>query len=156
MDSTGDRQVSEKRIMQQVMKALSDAGSRLFRNHVGMAYQGKAERVVVETEVTLRPGDVLIRKARTVTAGLARGSSDLVGWTPMMITEHDLGRTIARFTACEVKSEDGTLEPEQRNFLEVVRDSGGVAILARSADEAVERLNVGGYIDGHETESPAV
>jgi hypothetical protein len=132
--------VSEKRIMQQIMKALSDAGSRLFRNHVGIAYQGKVERFREATTVKVSKGDIVIRNARTTRSGLATGSSDLVGWTTRMITEHDLGKTIAQFTACEVKTQDGESTPEQQNFLEVVRDSGGVAILARSADEAVSKL----------------
>lgn len=126
------------------MRALSDAGIRLFRNTVGMAFQGKPQRFTEETTVKVRPGDVLIRQARTVTAGLITGSSDLIGWTPRMITEHDLGKHIAQFTAVEVKSEDGTLEPEQLQFLEVVRDSGGLAIVARSAEDALARAKLGG------------
>lgn len=136
--------MSEKKISQQIMRALSDAGIRLFRNTVGMAFQGKPQRFTEETTVKVRPGDVLIRQARTVTAGLITGSSDLIGWTPRMITEHDLGKHIAQFTAVEVKSEDGTLEPEQLQFLEVVRDSGGLAIVARSAEDALARAKLGG------------
>lgn len=137
--------MSEKKISQQIMRALSDAGIRLFRNTVGMAFQGKPQRFTEETTVKVRPGDVLIRQARTVTAGLITGSSDLIGWTPRMITEHDLGKHIAQFTAVEVKDKSG-LEPEQKQFLEVVRDSGGVAIVARSAEESVDQLRHGGEI----------
>jgi hypothetical protein len=133
--------------MHEIMRAMSDAGSRLFRNTVGLAFQGKPERFHEDATIQVHRGDVLIRNARTVTVGLFTGSSDLVGWTTRMITEHDLGKTIAQFTACEVKSEDGTLEPEQKQFLEVVLDSGGVAIVARSADEAVHRLKHGGPIE---------
>lgn len=138
---------SEKRIMHEIMRAMSEAGSRLFRNTVGLAFQGQPIRFAEKATIDVQPGDVLIRRARTVTVGLFTGSSDLVGWTTRMITEHDLGKTIAQFTACEVKSEDGKLEPEQKQFLEVVRDSGGVAIVARSADEAVERLRHGSPIE---------
>lgn len=127
------------------MRAMSDAGSRLFRNHVGVAFQGRAERFTEPTTVKVKPGDIVIRRARTVTAGLITGSSDLIGWTPRMITEHDLGKHIAQFTAVEVKDKSG-LEPEQKQFLEVVRDSGGVAIVARSAEESVDQLRHGGEI----------
>lgn len=133
--------------MQQIMRAMSDAGSRLFRNHVGVAFQGKPTRFSETTTVQVEPGDVLIRKARTVTAGLITGSSDLVGWTTRMISEYDVGKYIAQFTAVEVKTEEGSLEPEQKQFLEVVRDSGGVAIVARSAEEGVKRLQQGGGIE---------
>lgn len=132
--------------MHEVMQRMSDAGSRLFRNTVGVAFQGKPERVTQETMVRMMPGDVLVRQARIITVGFPSGSSDLLGWTPRMISEYDLGKVIAQFTAVEVKREDGQLEPEQKNFLEVVRDSGGVAIVARSAEEAVDRLRHGGGI----------
>lgn len=139
----GGEAVSEKRLMQQIMKRLSDAGARLFRNHVGVAFQGKATRFTEPTTVEVKPGDVLLRQARTVTSGLATGSSDLIGWTSRQITEYDLGKVIAQFTAVEVKTEDGVLAPEQRQFQEVVRDSGGVAIVAHSAEEAVAKLRTG-------------
>lgn len=138
---------SEKSIMHRIMVAVSEVGIRVFRNTVGLAFQGKPERFTEETTVKVKPGDVLIRQARTVHAGLVTGSSDLVGWTSRMITEHDLGKTIAQFTAIEVKSEDGRLEPEQKQFLEVVRDSGGLAIVARSAEEALTRAQQGGGIE---------
>jgi hypothetical protein len=132
--------------MHKIMIGLSEAGLRLFRNHVGVAFQGKPIRFGEETTVKVKPGDVLIRQARTVKAGLVTGSSDLVGWTTRRIDEYDIGKVIAQFTAVEVKSEDGKLEPEQRQFLEVVKDSGGLAIVARSAEEALERAKRGGDI----------
>lgn len=138
---------SENSIMHKVMMAVTKVGMRVFRNHVGVAFQGKPERFSETTRIEIGPGDVLIRNARTVKAGLITGSSDLVGWTSRMITEYDLGKQIAQFTAIEVKSEDGSLEPEQRQFLEVVKDSGGLAIVARSAEEALERAQRGGCID---------
>ena len=42
---------------------------------------------------------------------------------------------IAQFVAMEVKTPTGKLKPEQENFLKVVRESGGIAIVARSADD---------------------
>lgn len=133
--------------MHRSMIALSNIGMRLFRNTVGMAYQGKAERFTETKSVTVNPGDIVIRKARTIKAGLITGSSDLVGWISREITEYDLGKTIAQFAAVEIKSDDGRLEPEQRQFLEVVRDAGGCAIVARSPEEAIERLKRGGDIN---------
>lgn len=137
---------SERKVLHRTMIALSTAGARVFRNHVGTAYQGKALRFTQPTVVNVEQGDIVIRKARTVRAGLMTGSSDLVGWNSRLIDEYDVGRRVAQFIACEVKSIDGEVEPEQQQFLEVVRDSGGVAILARSADEAVQKLTEGGGI----------
>lgn len=137
---------SEKSIMHRCMIELTNVGLRLFRNTTGMAYQGKAERFTETTMVKIEPGDIVIRKARTIKAGLMTGSSDLVGWVGREITEHDFGKVIAQFAAVETKSEDGKLEPEQRQFLEVVRDSGGLAIVANSPQQAIERARRGGDI----------
>lgn len=138
---------SERKVLHRTMIALSTAGARVFRNTVGMAYQGKALRFTQPTVVHVDQGDIVIRKARTVRAGLMTGSSDLVGWNSRLIDEYDVGKRIAQFVACEVKTDRGTIEPEQQQFLEVVRDSGGVAILARSSDEAVSKLNNGGGLE---------
>lgn len=139
--------MSEKRIMHEIMVALTKVGARMFRNHVGVAFQGKPERFTEECTIKVKPGDVLVRQARTVHAGLITGSADLIGWVSREITEYDYGKIIAQFAACEVKDEDGKLEPEQRQFLEVVRDSGGVAMTARSKQEAVDKLHQGGGIE---------
>lgn len=138
---------SEKKRMHEIMVDLTKVGMRLFRNHVGLAFQGQPIRFTEETTVKVKPGDVLIRSARTVKAGLITGSSDLIGWVSREITEHDYGKIIAQFAAVEVKAEDGKLEPEQTQFLTVVKDSGGCAIVARTREEAVERLKIGGSIE---------
>jgi hypothetical protein len=138
--------VSEKDIMHRIMIALTGAGARVFRNQVGLAYQGQAERFTRRAQVRVGPGDILLRRARTLRVGLPAGSSDLVGWRSRTIDEYDIGKTIAQFVACETKSATGELEPEQRIFLEVVRDSGGIAIVARDHDDAIAKLNNGGGI----------
>lgn len=45
-----------------------------------------------------------------------------------------------RFLAIEVKSEKGKLTPEQRTFLERVHELGGVAMVARSVDDVMQKL----------------
>jgi len=136
--------MSEKSVMHGIMIALTKIGARVFRNHVGLSYQGKAERFNKPTTVVVEKGDIVLRNARTVKSGLMVGSSDLVGWNSRTITEYDIGRSIAVFVACEVKDEDGGLTDEQINFLQVVKDSGGVAIVARSAEDAVNGIKTGG------------
>lgn len=42
--------------------------------------------------------------------------------------------------ACEVKRPSGDLTPDQRAFLQKVREAGGVAIVARSVDDVVAAL----------------
>ena len=146
-DDKPERTESEKQIMHKIMVKLSAAGARVFRNTVGMAYQGKALRFREPAEVHVEPGDIVIRQARTVRAGLITGSSDLVGWHSRLIDEYDLGKRIAVFLACEVKTSDGRLEPEQAQFLKVVDDAGGIAMVARCEADAIAKLNNGEGID---------
>jgi hypothetical protein len=77
---------------------------------------------------------------RVHTFGLVKGSSDLIGWTAIEITPEMVGRKVAVFTACEVKSERGRVSKEQQNFIDQVNAQGGVAFVARSADGACDRI----------------
>lgn len=62
--------------------------------------------------------------------GLCTGSSDLVGIVPPS----------GRFLAIEVKSPKGVATKEQLSFLRMVNESGGIGFIARSVEEAVEKL----------------
>lgn len=46
-----------------------------------------------------------------------------------------------RFLAIEVKSAKGKLTGDQKKFLEVVRENGGVAIVARSVADVIKGLD---------------
>lgn len=100
---------------------------KIFRNNVGMGWIGKSKNV---------NGHVIIENARPLHAGLCEGSSDLIGWTTVEITPDMVGKKLAVFTALEVKTEGGNVSPKQRNFLEVVRASGGIAGIAHSPEGA--------------------
>lgn len=100
---------------------------KIFRNNVGMGWIGKSKNI---------NGNVIIENARPLHAGLCEGSSDLIGWTTVEITSEMVGTKVAVFTAIEVKTEGGNVSPKQRNFLEVVRASGGIAGIAHSPDGA--------------------
>lgn len=120
--------MSEMTTLRQIMLACSRGPTRLFRQNVGQGYTGNATRIARPTTVTLQPGDVVIRNARPLHAGLCTGSSDIIGWT-----QRD---GAAVFTAIEVKADRGRVTPEQANFIEAVKNAGGVAGVARSVDEA--------------------
>lgn len=119
----------EAAILKRIMLALgSRPGTRLFRNTVGLAWAGKLLK---------RTADVLtLRFPRAIRHGLAPGSSDLIGWQTIEIGPRDVGRRVAVFLAVEVKAAQGTLEPEQTAFIAAVTRAGGIAICARSEDEA--------------------
>jgi hypothetical protein len=132
----------ETPFMRQVMLDLARL-TRLFRNNVGEAWLGRAVRLthghrLVHPNgqtVALADGDVLINHARRVKFGLPTGSSDLIGWTPITITQGHVGQTLAVFTAVETKGTTTRVEPEQINFLQQVQRAGGIAALLRSPDD---------------------
>jgi hypothetical protein len=76
-----------------------------------------------------------------VTYGLGKGTSDTIGFKPVVVTPELLGARLAVFCAIEVKNARGRATDAQRDFIELVNRSGGLAGIARSFDEAREILN---------------
>lgn len=101
---------------------------RVFRNNVGEAWLGQATR--------LRDGSVLIKNPKRVIYGLTPGSSDLIGFTSVIVSPDMVGRRVALFTALETKSAKGVATASQLNFLRVVREAGGIAGIAHNEEEA--------------------
>jgi hypothetical protein len=107
--------VSEKQIMQSIQLELAKIGVRLFRNNVGMLED---------------------RNGQKVKFGLCKGSSDLIGWYPVKVTSDMVGKTFAVFSALEIKTIIGIPTMEQKNFISAVKESGGIAAIVRSPEEA--------------------
>ena len=84
---------------------------------------------------------VLLRRPRRVAFGMAVGSSDIVGWRSIVITESMLGCRVAQFVALEVKKPGGRTTDAQRAFVELVRAQGGVGGVVRSVEDAEKMLN---------------
>jgi hypothetical protein len=67
-------------------------------------------------------------------------SSDLIGWTEVLITSEMIGQRLAVFTAIEVKRQSwkptkDEREAKQNNFIQWVRSRGGYAAMVNSVDE---------------------
>lgn len=132
---------SEATILNRVMLAVTNVGARVFRNHVGLGWQGSIHRFSKVRQITVQPGDVLVRGARALKAGLCNGSSDLIGWQPVEVTKEMVGRKLAVFLALETKRvEQGFLTPEQSQFLEQVIKAGGIGLEARDAEETAKSV----------------
>lgn len=125
----------ESKLMRQCQVAASAVGARLFRNNVGLGWTGKSIHISEEANIRVFPGDVVIRSARPLHAGLAQGSSDLIGFQPVLITQDMVGTQVAVFTAAEIKQDGGVVSVEQRNFLRVVKEAGGIAFIAKSVGD---------------------
>lgn len=114
---------------------------RVFRNTVGEGWQG---RVVARNQgaVRLQSGDIVLRNARAVTFGLCVGSSDIVGWRRVLVTEAMVGHRLAVFTAPEVKTATGRTTAAQDRFLNAVVAAGGFAGVVRSPEDARRLLHL--------------
>ena len=115
--------MNESGIQSRIMLALgARPGIRIFRNQVGFGFVGEYPN------------------QRPVSFGLAPGSGDLIGWRSRIITPDDVGRSVAQFLSVKVKSASGTARPNQRTWAEVVRQFGGIAIIARDPRTVVEEV----------------
>lgn len=103
---------TEKDVERTLILHASQIGSTLFKNNVGM-YEDS--------------------RGNVIKYGLCNGSSDLIGWTPVTITEDMVGKRIAVFTAVEVKkNKNGKYKAteEQKAFISAVLRNGGYAGVA--------------------------
>lgn len=60
------------------------------------------------------------------------GGSDLVGGTPLEITQDMVGSTVCVLTVIEVKTEKGKPTEQQKNFISAIIARHGIAGVARS------------------------
>lgn len=132
--------MTEAELLKRLLLGLTDADTRVFRNHVGQGWHGAHLRIGRAVRLDLLPGDVVVRNARPLNAGLCVGSSDLVGWRTVVVDESMVGRDIAVFAAIEAKSASGRLTQEQKRFLDAVRAAGGIGVEARDVDGALAEI----------------
>ena len=115
---------TEKDIERSLILHASQCGSTLFKNNVGK----------------LRD-----ERGNIVTFGLCKGSSDLIGWTPITITPEMVGKKIAVFTAVEVKKNKfGKYKAtdDQKRFISAVLNNGGFAGVADCKKDLEDIIHV--------------
>lgn len=131
--------MSESKIGKQVQAAWSREGNRLWRNNVGVGWVGKSIFIKEQCGATLYPGDVIIRQARPLHAGLCEGSADYIGFRRVVITPEMVGKTLAVFSSVETKvPKTGKLSAVQQNWQQMVNDLGGIGIVATSVEESLK------------------
>lgn len=108
---------------------------RAFRVNTGMGWAG--------TVVERRGSRVVLEDARPLHAGLVVGGSDIIGLTTITITPEMVGRRVAVFTAVESKDGQGRLSSDQARFLKMVEERGGIAVVARSEEDALRAVGAG-------------
>lgn len=128
--------MSDHAFLTRILLACSRGRARLFRNNVGQGWVGKSTRFARTETIVVHPGDVVIRRARPLHAGLAEGSGDLIGWVSREIHPEHIGQVWAVFASLEAKEGAGRLEPAQRAWLGAVLAAGGIAAEVRSVEDA--------------------
>ena len=110
----------ESEVLNKIKQTLSKLGFFLFRNNVG-AWKNP--------------------RGQWIKYGLCEGSSDLIGWRPLVITADMVGKTIAQFVAIETKrSKKARVSEKQTHFVNMVLKSGGMGLIASSTEDLKEYL----------------
>ena len=114
---------SETKIQQEIRLALGKIPQlRLFRNETGQLPDP--------------------RTGRWIQFGLAKGSSDLIGFKTVEVTEQMVGQKLAVFTSIEVKTPKGRTTKIQENWLRCIKSAGGISGVARSIEDAIKLLKL--------------
>ena len=107
--------MNETEILNKIKTKLSKLGFTIFRNNVG-AWRAK--------------------NGQYIKYGLCKGSSDLIGWKPIVVTQEMVGKLVAIFSAIEVKRPSKSItSDEQINFIKSVKEAGGIGVIAKSEDD---------------------
>lgn len=112
----------ETKLMRLILVALTGHRCIAWRNETSGAYVGK----VIHKDARI----VTLANAQLMTFGLCVGSADIIG----------IHKPTGRFLAIEVKTKTGKPTKEQLNFLEQVRNAGGIAGIARSVEDALRLI----------------
>lgn len=132
-----EKQFTEKTIQKLILAAVPSTGCRLLRFNSGMGWTGKVIRN--------KDGSITIHNPRPLITIVGdnqnkpfSGFSDLAGFTPVTITPDMVGKTLAVFTAIEVKDATNNPSEDQERFLAIVQRNGGYAGVARSVEDALK------------------
>ena len=110
----------ESELQNKIRLKLSKLGFKVFRNNTG-AWKHPS--------------------GRWISYGLCEGSSDVIAFKKVKIKPSMIGKDIAIFCAIETKSPTKSKTTEkQKNFITVVRESGGFACIVRSENDLEKYL----------------
>lgn len=112
----------ETNIWRQIILDAQELGFRLFRNQ---RYKGFSD------------------KGAWLDCGVGgNGGSDLIGYRITTITPDMVGRTVAVFSAIEVKVKGGNKGLDQKMFLEAVEKNGGIALFATGIEQVKKYIDL--------------
>lgn len=137
----------ESNIVQECRVAASKMGARVFRNNRGLFLTIDALTLIknAATQFGVKGVLDLLRsgRLRKVRAGLeVPGSSDLIGWHTITITQAMVGQKVAVFCAPEVKRPGSYPSQDQKHFIDNVQKAGGIAGVVRNGEDMGKLLTM--------------
>ena len=118
----------ESDIQNQILIELSKQGAIAFRINAGSFWAG---------EIISNKDNLLLLKNPRKIQGAPEGTSDIIGITPVTITQEMVGTRVGVFTAIEVKKPGEKPKPSQKNYLNCMHKMGAIVGVARSPEDAV-------------------
>lgn len=117
--------MAEKSLAANIRIAAPKHNARMFRNQVG-------------TYIMADPKCWSCQKhGRRISSGFGKDSPDQVGWQTVVVTPEMVGTKVAVFVGMELKTGKRKPTGGQYNWLKVIKDSGGIAGVVRTIEEAV-------------------
>jgi len=104
-------------------------GVKLWRNPIGFGIIGTKKNEFIKNGKSY----VTLQNPRHIKFGLAKGSSDLIGFC--MCKKHPI------FLAVEIKIPPDTLSWEQKNFIDMVNAHGGIAGEVKKVEDFFNLIN---------------
>jgi hypothetical protein len=124
--------VVEKKLENDIVIQQSARGlGRLFRNNTGTGWVANKP----DTHWDKPSNTVTLRNPRPLHAGLVNGGCDTIGWTEVKITPAMVGKTVAVFTAIEIKDVGKKPSPDQKIFIGNVTNANGIVGIAYNKDD---------------------
>ena len=135
--------MSEGKIWRDIRDKLSKGTMRLFRNEVGNGVAIRHKHAFTRQAIITACCELAQKMGGSgarIHFGLTVGSGDLIGFRSVVITKEMVGQKVAVFTSCETKTATGKVREEQTNWQRFVNEAGGIAVIARSVEDAENKL----------------
>ena len=135
--------MSEGKIWRDIRDKLSKGASRWFRNEVGNGVAIRHKHAYTRQAIITACIELAAKMGGSggrIHFGLTAGSGDLIGLQSVTVTPEMLGTKVAIFTSCETKTATGSVREEQHNWQRFVNEAGGIAVIARSVEDAEKKI----------------
>lgn len=134
--------MSEQSAIKKILLKATRLGHRIFRNNTAKGWAGKSYKFTRHQVINVEPGDVIVKKGYPIEAGLVKGSSDLIGWTNVIVTDQMVGSALPVFTAIEVKYGSTRTTKDQMIFIDNIKNMNGIAGIVYNEEDYTKELEL--------------